>query len=378
LWKAKIIEPTKPPSIFLVSPHRLFFLMTAVYGTLAMALWLGGLSGALPFGPGWHGHEMIFGFVGATIAGFLLTAVPRWTGQAGLKGYGLLALFGLWVLGRLTMAFDGPGWLDMLFLPALAVVVARDIVAGRNWRNLAIPVVLVCLSILNIRFHFDSGMIDASDALRASVFVITALISLIGGRVIPPFTSNALGIKITGGPFAKVLEVASVPAVLSVAALSLAAPDSALFGVAALTAALVLGARMVTWRLTATFKSPILWVLHAGYAWLPIGYCLVGLAALTGWPDLSNALHGLTTGAVGVMILAMASRAALGHAGRALTANAATHAAYWLVLAAAVIRVFAPADWLEIAGGAWVLSYGIFAIAFWPVLMRPRVDGNPG
>ena len=352
--------------------------MTAVYGTLAMALWMGGLRGAVSFGPLWHGHEMIFGFAGATIAGFLLTAVPRWTGQPGVQGVWLLALFALWVLGRLTMAFDGPDWLDMLFLPALAVVATRDIVAGRNWRNLAIPVVLVCLSILNIRFHRDTGVIDASDALRASVFVVTALISLIGGRVIPPFTSNALGVKITGGPFASVLEAASVPAVLSVAALSLAAPDSALFGAAALTAALILGARMVTWRLSATFKSPILWVLHAGYAWLPIGYCLVGLAALTDFPDPSSALHALTAGAIGVMILAMASRAALGHGGRALKANAATHAAYWLVLAAGLIRVFAPADWLEVAGGAWVLSYGIFAIAFWPVLMRPRVDGQPG
>lgn len=364
--------------LMLANPHRLFFLMTALFGTLAMALWLAGLRGGMAYDSNWHGHEMIFGFVGATYAGFLLTAVPRWTNQPGLKGGWLAGLFGVWALGRLTMAFGGAIWLDLLFLPVLFVVVLRQIVIARNWRNLAIPVMLVMMTALNGLYHLGEAIIDPGTVLRASVYTATVMIVLIGGRVMPSFTGNALGVKIQEGRFAGALETVSFLAVFAVAVLALLAPDSVAFGAAALVAGAVLGLRMIGWRTAATWRLPIVWVLHLGYVWLPIGYLLTGFAEIRGWLDPSAALHALTAGAIGVMILAMATRASLGHGGREIHADWATITAYVCVIAAAGMRVFAPPEWIEAAAVAWIVGYGLFVIAFWPVLTRPRVDGKPG
>jgi uncharacterized protein involved in response to NO len=374
------MDPTETPlhPLMLTSPYRLFFLMTAIFGTLSMALWMAGMQGAAPYGPDWHGHEMIFGFVGVTFAGFLLTAVPRWTGQQGLQGAWLVGLWGLWVAGRLAMAFDGLLWLDLLFLPALLFVVLRDIVAGRNWRNLTIPVVLAMLTALNILYHMEDSPVARPDALRAAAYTVTAMIALIGGRVMAAFTGNALGVKITEGRFAGPLENLSILGVLAVAVLAIIAPDSVLHGAAALAAGVVLAARMIPWRSVATWRLPIVWVLHVGYAWLPIGYVLTGVAEIWGWIEPSAALHALTAGGMGTMILAMATRASLGHGGRDIRANGATITAYICVIAAATLRVFAPPDWVDVAALAWILGYGLFVCAFWPVLTRPRVDGKPG
>jgi uncharacterized protein involved in response to NO len=276
------------------------------------------------------------------------------------------------------MAFEGPVWLDLLFLPALLIVVLRDIVAGRNWRNLTIPVVLAMLTALNVLYHLDGDLVGPADALRAAAYAITAMIALIGGRVMAPFTGNALGVKITETRFAGALETASIIAVLATAILAAAAPDSAVLGMAALCAGVVLGLRMIGWRSLATWRLPIVWVLHVGYVWLPIGYVMTGMALIWGWVEPSAALHALTAGAIGVMILAMATRASLGHGGRALHANAATVAAYVCVIVAALLRVFTPADWAEAAAVAWIVGYGLFVFAYWSVLTRPRVDGKPG
>jgi uncharacterized protein involved in response to NO len=379
--KAEPIEPSTqspPHPLLLTTPHRLFFLMTAVFGTLSMALWLVGLQGALSYDASWHGHEMIFGFVGVTFAGFLLTAVPRWTNQPGLKGAWLAGLCGLWVLGRLTMAFDGPVWLDLLFVPALLIVVLRDIVVGRNWRNLTIPVVLAMLTALNVLYHMDGDLIAPGDALRAAAYTVTAMIALIGGRVMAPFTGNALGVKIQESRFAQTMEAVSIIAVLSTAVLAAVAPDTKWLGAAALFAGVVLGFRMIGWRSLATWRLPIVWVLHVGYAWLPVGYVLTGMALIWGWVDPSAALHALTAGAIGMMILAMATRASLGHGGRDIKADGPTIVAYVCIIVAALLRVLAPPDWVEAAVVAWIVGYGLFVFAFWSVLTRPRVDGKPG
>ncbi len=352
--------------------------MAGLYGAAAIPLWLAAYFGHLPLSATWHGHEMIFGFAVAAIAGFLMAAVPKWTNSSGIRGWPLALLIALWLAGRLSMWTGEAVFLDLLFLPVLAAFILADIVRARNTRNYQVAGILLVLAGFNALFHFH----DPSLALRVSTLTIVALIALIGGRIIPAFTQNALRMKY--GPqitcrTPPVLDTLAVPSVILVVALELLLPRSATAGVASLVAAIILLARMFGWQTWRTRRLPLVWILNAGYVWVPLGLSLNGLADLGAPIHPSSALHALTAGAIGVMIMAVASRAALGHSGRPLEPSPWTVFAYGLVIAAAIVRVFVPFDGsVLLAGVLWFLGYGVFSVVYWPILTKPRIDGLPG
>ena len=364
--------------ILLASGHRPFFLLAALYAALAVPMWLLAWRGILPLTSTWHGHEMVFGFAIAAIAGFLLAAVPKWTNSQPLQGPRVALLVALWLVGRAAMWLHGAAWLDLLFLPALAALLAEPILRARNRRNYGVPAMLMALWLLDVLFQFGS----LSLALRVAAYVVTTLIALIAGRIVPTFTRNAL--KMAGDPAhacytPRWLDALAVPAVLAVAATELVLPMSQASGVAALLAAVVLGARMAGWRTWQTRRLPIVWILHVGYAFVPLGLALKAVADLGGPIGTFAALHALTAGAMGVMILAVASRAALGHAGLPLVVTRPTIAAYVLVILGALLRVaVAHPHAVLLAGVLWSAGYGLFAWVYWPILTRPRADGQPG
>jgi len=362
----------------LASGHRPFFLAAAVMGGLAPLAWLAAWRGLIPLGPSWHGHEMIFGFAVAAIAGFLQAAVPKWTDSAPFRGWPVAALIALWLGGRVAMMVPAVAWIDLLFLPTLAIMVAARVIRAGDRRNYQVVAILAALFGLNVAFH--SG--TTSLALRVATIAIAALMALIGGRIVPLFTRNALsqaGIRPCETATPRGLDVVAVPIVGAAAATEWLWPASTVAGVVCVAAAVVLGARMVGWRTAQTFKLPIVWILHAGYAFLPIGFLLVGLDGLGVPVGSFRAMHALTAGAMGVLILAVASRAALGHSGRPLVAAPPTVVAYALVIAGAVLRVAVAHPHATIAGGIlWSVGYAIFAVVYAPILTRPRVDGQQG
>jgi uncharacterized protein involved in response to NO len=369
---------------------RPFFLAAGLWACLSMAVWILMLRGVveLPsvFGPvAWHFHELLFGFVAAAIAGFLLTAIPNWTGRLPLQGWPLGSLVLLWMLGRAAVACSalvGPllaTLADLAFLVVFAAVVGREIVAGRNWRNLPVLVALALLIAANAMIH--AGAFDDPDweaaGKRLAVSVAVMLISLIGGRIIPSFTTNWLrkrdadSLPAAFGHFDR--------ATLAITILALAAWVIAdlndVSGAVLIVAAAAHAFRLARWRGDATTREPLLWILHLGYAWLPAGLLLLGSAA---WmPSLATtALHALTVGAMGTMILAVMTRASLGHTKRALTAGHGTLAVYVLILAAAVARVVAPflgtgyAPALDLAGSAWIAAFALFVALYLPLYVR--------
>lgn len=364
--------------LMLASGHRPFFLLAGLYATLALALWLAAWQGYLPLDPTWHGHEMLFGFATAAIAGFLMAAVPKWVNRRPIQGGWLAVLVGLWLLGRIAMWSDSLAWLDLLFLPVLGATVLNELIRARNRRNYQVAAVLFGLAGLNAVYHF----VDPSLALRATTYLVTGLIALIGGRIIPAFTQNALRMAVSRDIVCATprwLDVLAVPAVIVVVGVELAYPGSKIAGAAAAVAGVVLLLRMLGWQSLKTLYDPLVWILHAAYLWLPVGYLLKAAADLGGWIDPAAALHALTAGAIGTMILAVGSRAALGHSGRPLKVRPATVVVYVLVLAAGLVRVFALFDHaIMISGLLWTAGYGLFCIDYWAILTKPRIDGLPG
>ena len=376
---------------------RPFFLLAAVLAAAAVPLWLliyqGGLELALTLPPTiWHGHEMVFGFAVAVIAGFLLTAATNWTGRRTATGAGLGALAALWIAGRVALIVPGvPAWLaiafDVAFLPALAVVLAIPLLAAGNRRNVVFPIVLTVLGLINLAIHLGAvGAIewDPSRGLRVAIDLILLMIGVLGGRVIPSFTKNALPqAKVNPCPKAGVLALFSIAA-LAIA--EMATSNATVTGSVALIAGLVNLARMRGWGTFATLRTPILWILHAGYAWLAAGLILRGAAELSGLIPLDAGIHALTIGTIGSMTIGMMSRVALGHTGRSIVAAWLTVAAYWLVNAAALLRVAFALTWddtlraasLMGSGVLWSMAFAFFAIVYWPILSRPRADGRAG
>lgn len=343
-----------------------------------MPLWLIAIEGGLPLTSAWHGHEMLFGFAAAALAGFLLTAVPNWTSRPPLRGLPLAGLGLVWLAGRVAMLSGVFVWVDLLFLPLLAIVVAIAIVGARNARNYPVPVMAAVLAALNGWYH--AGATDR--ALSATTLLLAAMIALIGGRIVPLFTQNAL--RAAGRPAIicatpRRLRQLAVPSVLLVLATDILFAEPLVRGIAALAAAVVLFLAMARWQSWQTRHLPIVWILHVGYFWLPLGLLLVGLADLGAGIESKTALHALGANAIGIMILAVASRAALGHAGRPLVTPRLTVAAYGLVIAGGLVRVLFPfGAGLMLAGALWALGYAVFAIDYWPILTRPRNDGRPG
>lgn len=364
--------------VILASGHRPFFLAAGLFAALGLALWVAAMAGHLPMSASWHGHEMVFGFAVAAIAGFLMAAVPKWTGGEAIQGGRLLLLLGLWLAGRIAMIADAAPWLDLLFLPVFGAFILADIVRVRNIRNYPVPAMLFGLAALNLLYHFY----DPAVALHAAIYLIAALIALIGGRIVPAFTQNALRLaqrRDIACTTPRWIDAVAVPSVIVVVLAEIAAPRSALGGVAALVAGVVLLVRMAGWQTLRTRAMPIVWILHVGYLWVPVGFLLKAAADLGDWFPPTAALHALSAGAIGVMIMAVASRAALGHAGLPLRVSRWTILAYVLIIAGALIRVAFPhLHAMLLAGALWSLGYAIFSMVYWPVLTRPRVDGLPG
>jgi uncharacterized protein involved in response to NO len=375
---------------------RPFFLAAGLWAAAALALWIVmfATGTALPsrFDPlTWHIHEMLFGFVTAAVAGFLLTAIPTWTRRLPVSGAPLALLAGLWLLGRISCLVSAlvPPWLavvaDLLFPVVLVGVVAREIVAGRNWRNLPMVAPVTVLGIANLLMHLEADGVAVPVGLgwRLGLAAVIVLISVVAGRIVPSFTRNwlvkrrssdlpeahgridraALGVLHAG-----LLGWAFFPALRPVGLILL------------LGAALNLW-RVLRWRGSATAAEPLLLVLHIGYAWLVLGTALLGLAVLGADLPESAAIHALTAGAIGTMILAVMTRATRGHTGRDLTSDRTTSVIYILVTLAAITRVAAAfgAEWalpiLVASAGFWMAAFGGFVRCYGPMLIWPRDEG---
>lgn len=369
---------------------RPFFLFSAVWAAVAVPVWVasmtlgdgtvGSMDGRL-----WHIHEMLFGYLAGVIAGFLLTAVPNWTGRLPVTGGKLVGLFALWGAGRaaglLPAAMAVPAAvIDSAFLAVFAALIWREVLAAGNRRNLPVCLLVSVLAAANIAFHLREQIpLFGPGAERAAVAVVTGLIALIGGRVTPSFTQNwTRAHGIAEGPTAFNRFDAGVLALTAVALVAwVAAPWSAMTGAAMVLAGLLNLARLARWRGWLARREALVWILHLGYAWLGVGLVLLGLAALV--PDavpFTAGVHALTTGAMGVETLAMMTRATRGHTGRPRVADRSTTAIYVLVLSAAVVRVSAPflTDWtaalLAVSATLWALAFAGFVAAYGPMLLR--------
>lgn len=380
---------------------RPFFLGLALYGALAGPSWTGIWNGAVP-APGWllpgwwHGHEMMFGFVAAAIAGFLLTASPVWTGGPALSGAPLVALVVLWVAGRVAFAAVGvlPAWLvaaiDVAFLPAVALVVVRTLWDSGQRRNYAIVGIVVALAAANAAVHAEalrlvSGV--AGRALRFAVDGVVLLILVIGGRITPAFTRNAFlrdGIERTvrSWPWWNALAIGAAGAL---AVVSLVTARTTVTGILATIAGLGGAARLAGWQTWHTRSDPLLWSLHAGSAWVVVGLLLVGASDLGAPIPATAGLHALTAGAMGATILAVMTRVGLGHTGRPLQLPDHVIWCYVLVHGGALVRVaaaFAAGDGqrvlLPVSGVAWAAAFGLFAARYWRILTKRRPDGRTG
>lgn len=374
---------------------RPFFLLSALAAVTVIALWLAVLSGwhwpGAPANPLlWHAHEMLYGFIAAAIGGFLLTAVPNWTGQPPLKGQPLLWLTVFWLAGRLGAALSGVlpltlvATLDLAFLLALNGVVITQLRAGGNRKNYLIAGLVGLLVLGNASYYLAlAGVLAVNPALPLylALHVVLLLVTIIGGRIIPSFTGNwlqARGIK-TLPVVQPWLDLAALAATLGVGLAATLAPFSLLTGLLALAAAGLHGLRLAGWRGLHTPPEWLLTVLHVGYGWLVVGYALLAFTTFAGLPA-SAALHALTMGAIGTLVLAVMSRAALGHTGRKLHAGRGLAASYVLVSLATLARIGAgllPGWYSSLLGMAallWIAAFTLFVLLFWPILSRPRLN----
>ncbi len=378
-------------------PH---FLLAGVAAATLIPLWALAYVAGIPLGSSWpptlwHAHEMLFGFVASAVAGFLLTAVPSWTGHKGFAGRPLALLVGLWLVARAMIATSAlwPSWLtaavDLAFLPVLALFIAPPLLRSRN-RNAPLLLVLALLWSTNFTFHValmrDNPPL-ALESLRIGIDLVLIMMTVIGGRIVPAFTSSALRARnlpsaIRSSP---ALTACAVAAMLLVTLSDLAHFPTAFAGAIAAIAAAIQLLRLLQWGTSRTLREPIVWVLHLAYAWLPLGLALKACALLTGSAWAAFWLHALTIGSLATMILAVMSRASLGHTGRPLTIDPLITLAYLLLTAAAAMRVLGLAALalpypviVAAAAFLWTAAFALFLWVYAPILCSPRIDGRPG
>jgi len=365
----------------LATGFRPFFLLAAVWAVCAPLWWVGVLTGQAPHLAAlpplsWHVHEMLFGFTGAVVAGFLLTAVQNWTGQTTATGGWLGGLTALWVIARLQ-SFVDLGWagtaIDVAFFPALALAIGRPLWATGNRRNALFPFLLLILGGTDLALHLGA---EPRWLGGVAVDAVTVMVVLVGGRVIPMFTRNALKVQPTSYPWLERASVGSVLVLLGWDLLSLP-------GIAAVLslACLLQLARLAGWRGEHTLKTPILWVLHLGYLWMALALGVRAAAELGGLP-LSVATHLLTVGGIGTITLGMMSRVALGHTGRKLVVPGVLAAAFVAVSIATVLRaawsVHPHPELLWASAVAFAAAFAVYVVRYAGILTRPRADGKPG
>lgn len=383
---------------FAAKGFRPFFFLAAAFAALIVPIWLLIVDGVVAPSAyldafGWHAHEMIFGYTVAVIAGFLLTAVGNWTGRETITGAPLLVLASLWVLGRSAMAVAHAlprgvaAFIDLAFLPALGVILARPLIEARNRRNYVVLAVVAALFVANVIVHLDAlGLVPLGSARRASltaIDVVVFLILLIAGRVVPMFTRNATGVTTIGSIV--LLERITLVAGAALVVADVLVPDSRSSAVVAAAVGAIALVRAGRWGTLHTERHPLLWILHVGYAWIPIGLVLRALPffGVPVWSSLAT--HALTVGAIAATTLGMMARVSLGHSGRPLVVGRAMAASFVAVTLAAVARVFVPLfalRWhfyaLVAAGVLWTLAFVIYLVVYTPILFSPRTDGKAG
>lgn len=366
---------------------RPFFLFGAAWAAIAVPVWIWSFfGGTAPVAHrDWHVHEMLFGYLAAIVAGFLTTAVPNWTGRMPVIGAPLAALAALWLAGRVAML--GAWWLgplaaviDSAFLLVFAAIVWREVVAGRNWRNLPVCALVSVLALGNVAFHVDVALWQSGVGERVAIGALSVLIALIGGRITPSFTRNWMkshGVSPEPAPFSRIDQAALALTVLAAVSWTIA-PQGAATGAALVLAGAANLVRLARWRGWQASREPLVWILHVGYAWLALGLLLLGAGLLEPSIPRTAGVHALTAGAVGVMTLAVMTRATRGHTGRPLAADPLTAAIYLAINAAAVLRVAAPfgaeaqPGLLMASAALWTLAFGGFAAAYGRMLTTSR------
>ena len=382
------------------SGFRSQFFLAGVAAVVLVPLWAFSFIAGTPIGSGWpptlwHAHEMLYGFIACAIAGFLLTAVPSWTGQKGFAGRPLVALAAAWIAARVLIATSAwwppllPTIVDLACLPILAVLVMIPLIRSRN-RNAALLAVLGAFWLADLMFHVGLWRQDTPLALKALIVgidITLLLVTVIGGRLLPAFTASALrrpGVD-TALKSRTALTVLAVIAMVSVTVGDIAWPDTRIAGWIAGAAAVVQAVRLAQWRSLRTLRQPIVWILHLAYVWLPIGLTLKAAALLGGYAVAAFWLHALTIGALTTMITAVMTRASLGHTGRPLNVPPLITVAYLLLTAATIVRVFG-VSWpgmrypfvIAVTAIFWTASFLLFVGVYSPILWGPRADDKPG
>ncbi len=374
---------------------RPFFLLGSFAGIALMVYWLLILTGNVRFEPShfdaisFHSHEMIFGFVTAIIAGFLLTASANWTGTPPIKGFPLLFLFVLWILGRFAISFAPyfPPFViltvDVAFIPAVIAFLAPVLFRDKKLRNIILLLWLMLLVVANVMMHLEAIYHWNKLGFRLAVNTVVILIIVISGRVVPFFTNNA----IPGANSRSYLwlDIAAVSIAVVHLLCDLFSLGNFFATYVAITAAVIHTIRWLFWKFWKTWKAPILWVLFLGYLWIPLGFALKALFLLDKTISESAMIHCWTAGAMGTVILGMISRVSLGHTGRKIKASWIVVVSYGLITCAVIARVagviWSFADYNQvilISGGLWIAAFGIYFCYYWPILTKPRADGKPG
>ncbi|HET7849695.1 MAG TPA: NnrS family protein [Pseudolabrys sp.] len=365
---------------------RPFFLAAGAWAAFGILLWLPQYRGMLAvpayFTPlDWHIHEMLYGYVAAAIAGFLLTAIPNWTGRLPVSGGSLAGLALLWLAGRIAILFSAQiggtlaAAIDVAFLATLAAVTGREIVAGKNWRNLRVLIAVGLLIAGNVVFHVEVLRSGAADyGIRIGIGAVILLISLVGGRIVPSFTHNWLTRNNPGRlpiAFARFDMVAIAVSALALAGW-VAVPDHPVAGAVMIAAGVLQFARLARWAGDRTLRDRLVLVLHVAYFFVPLGFLLIGASAFTAVVPASAGIHAWTAGAIGLMTLAVMTRATLGHTGQPLHAGAATQAIYVCIAVAAVLRIAAACTGslllIDLSGGAWIAGFAAFVVLYGPLL----------
>lgn len=373
-------------------PFRIFFLSMTVLALLAIPLWVLQVTGAIDMPlamPGlfWHQHEMLFGFLTAAIAGFLLTAVCVWTQTERTHGFRLMLLWGVWLAGRLLLALgaDLPDWLvqgvNLAFLPLVMLDAGWRVWQAKQKRQLMLLVVLGLLWLMQIGFVTRLDMTYSHGALIAAM----ALISIVGGRITPAFTTGWLrqrGLNADAVKNVPALDMASLFSMVLLLA-SLVTGWQTITGILAVIAGTLVLVRLANWKGWLARKEPLLWVLHLSILWVPVSLYLLAGSIFASWP--SNAWsHAAGTGAISCLILGVIARVTLGHTGRPLVLPKGMVVAFIALQLAAVVRVLTAFDiipWHPGIGSSsllWVFAFGMYLVRYTKILASPRPDGREG
>lgn len=386
--------------IILSFGFRPMFLLATLWAAGAMGLWIAMLAGLLTlptrFDPvTWHAHEFLFGYLSAVIGGFLLTAVPNWTGRLPVVGWPLGGLAALWIGGRLAIALSAilSPWsvaaVDLSFLVVLWLVILREIIAGNNWKNLPVLALVGVMSFANGLFHLEASWSDFAAqgfGLRLGLTVVLALVTLIGGKIIPSFTRNWLvkrGANALPVPPMQRFDKASVIVTICTLLGWCVIPTDMLTGAALLVLSALHLVRLSRWQGAQTLAEPMVWILHVAYAFIPLGALVMSVSILA--PDIisqATAVHVWTAGAVGLMTVAVMTRATRGHAGHPLKADRATVAIYLALLGSVGFRVLADlvpdmcTGLLNSSAALWIICFAGFIVAYGPMLLRAKKEAT--